>query len=93
MTFGTSELIAVISLFVAFVAWVNSNFTAIDKRFDKVKDDTNKRFDTIDKDINGLGSRVSIVDEGTCELLGEQINQLKSRLFDLEKRLNNFKGD
>ena len=93
MTFGTSELIAVISLFVAFVAWVNSNFTAIDKRFDKVKDDTNKRFDAVERDMNGLGSRVSIVDEGTCELLGEQINSLKAKIFDLEKRLNSSKGD
>ena len=88
MFFGTSELIATITLFVGFVAWVNSKFDTIETRFDRVKDENNKRFDKIDKDINGLGSRVAIVDEGTCELLGEQINSLKSKIFDLEKHLN-----
>ncbi len=75
MNIGTSELIAIIALIGGSITWLNSQFSAIDKRFDK-----------INQDVNGLGSRVSIFEEGTCELLGEQINQLKSKLYDLENR-------
>lgn len=76
MTIGTSELIAIIALFIGFITWVNNNFVMIDKRFDKTKED-----------INGLGGRLTVFEQGTSELLEEKINQLKAKIFDLEERL------
>jgi hypothetical protein len=76
MTIGTSELIAIITLLIGFVAWVNSTFVAIDKRFDNMK-----------TDINGLGTRLTVFEEGTAELLEQKINLLRATIFDLEKKL------
>lgn len=76
MTIGASEVITIATLLIAFVAWVNKSFSDIDKRFDRQKDD-----------INGLGRRVSLLEGGTCEILTEQINQLRTKLFDLENKL------
>jgi hypothetical protein len=76
MTIGTSELISIITLLAAFVAWVNNAFIGIDKRFDKTRED-----------INGLGGRLTLFEQGTSELLEEKINQLKSKIFDLESAI------
>lgn len=75
MTIGTSELIAIIALLVGFITWVNNNFVMIDKRFDKTSGD-----------INGLGVRLTLFEQGTSELLEEKINQLKAKIFDLEEK-------
>ena len=75
MTIGTSELIAIIALLVGFITWVNNNFVMIDKRFDKTRED-----------INGLGGRLTVFEQGTSELLEEKINQLKAKIFDLEEK-------
>jgi hypothetical protein len=92
MTIGSSELIAIMGMLFAFIAWVNSNFGNIDKRFDRTKDDNNIRFDNLDKDLNGLGSRIEVIDKGTTEILYEQINQLKTKQFDLESQLTILRG-
>ncbi|TYQ29971.1 MULTISPECIES: hypothetical protein [unclassified Pseudanabaena] len=82
MNIGASELIAIIALLGSAFAWIN-----------KVHDGFDKRLDKIANDMNGLGSRVSILEGGTCELLAEQINQLKSNFYDIENTVNNLRGD
>ncbi|WP_055075191.1 hypothetical protein [Pseudanabaena sp. 'Roaring Creek'] len=78
-----SEVLAIVGLFGAAFVWIHKMFDAVDKRFDK-------RFDKNVNEMNSLNSRFAIFEHGTVEVLEEKINQIKSKQFDLEDKLQQY---
>jgi hypothetical protein len=70
---GASEVLAGFALMGGAFAWLNREFKQIDKRLDSNRDD-----------INGLGSRLTLFEQGTVEVLEEKISQIKDKQIHLE---------